>query len=81
MRAAQPRTQRLDVRPLLARGDNVLAAIRQVVDRLQPAQRLEVTAPFLPSPLIERLGSEGFRSEVKQAGAGVWTVAFWRDPD
>ncbi len=67
------------MRPLLARGDNVYSAIRQVVDRLEPAQRCEVTAPFLPSPLIEKLGSEGFRSEVKQAGAGVWTVAFWRD--
>ncbi len=65
---------------MLARGDPVYAAIRQVVDGLKPAQRLEVTAPFLPSPLIEKLGSEGFRSEVKQAAAGVWIVAFWRDP-
>jgi uncharacterized protein (DUF2249 family) len=79
MRAVSLKPKRLDVRPLLARGEEPLPAIRRGVDALRPGQVLEVTAPFLPSPLIELLGSEGFRSRVERPAAGVWTVRFWRE--
>jgi CRP-like cAMP-binding protein len=63
-----PLTQfkRLDVRPLLARGEEPFPAIRRRVDALKPGEGLILIAPFLPSPLIERLGGEGFQSKVKR---------------
>ena len=71
--------KRLDVRPILARGDDPFSKIRARIDALQPGEGLSVVAPFLPSPLIEKLGSEGFRSRVeRQLGSG-WITHFWRD--
>jgi len=70
--------KRIDVRPHLAKGVEPLGEVRRMVVALRPGEGLAVTAPFLPSPLIERLGSEGFRSRVEH-GAGAWTVFFWRE--
>lgn len=68
----------LDVRPMIARGIEPLSAIRDKIDMLKADEGLTVIAPFLPSPLIEKLGSEGFQSRIER-GAGTWTVYFWRD--
>jgi hypothetical protein len=38
-----------------------------------------VVAPFLPSPLIEKLGSEGFASKVERGTGADWLVYFWRE--
>jgi len=38
-----------------------------------------VIAPFLPSPLIEKLGSEGFQSRVERQLGGGWMAHFWRE--
>ncbi len=71
--------KRLDVRPLLAKGSEPLAAIRIRVDSLKHGEGLIVIAPFLPSPLIEKLNSEGFRSSARRQPDGAWAVNFWRD--
>lgn len=68
----------LDVRAMIARGGEPFSAIRDRIDRLKPNEGLSVIAPFLPSPLIEKLGSEGFQSRVER-GTGSWTVHFWRE--
>jgi uncharacterized protein (DUF2249 family) len=68
----------LDVRPIITRGTEPLTAIRDRIDTLKAGEGLTVIAPFLPSPLIEKLGSEGFQSRVER-GPGSWTVHFWRD--
>jgi len=41
---------------------------------------LIVIAPFLPSPLVEKLGSEGFASKLERGQGSDWLVYFWRDP-
>jgi len=74
------RFKRLDVRPLLARGEEPLPAIRERVIALKPDEGLTVVAPFLPSPLIEFLRGEGFASRIEHGSAGEWVVSFWRDP-
>ncbi|HEY6166617.1 MAG TPA: DUF2249 domain-containing protein [Verrucomicrobiae bacterium] len=71
--------KRLDVRPLLARGEEPLPTIRARVSALKPDQGLIVIAPFLPSPLIMLLGGEGFKSKVERGGPGEWIVYFWRE--
>lgn len=68
----------LDVRPLLARGEDPFATIRAKVDRLAAGQRLTIIAPFLPAPLIEVLQSEGFSFAVQHRTDGGWSVDFWR---
>ena len=69
----------LDVRSILARGVEPFSKIRQTIDALGPDEGLSVIAPFLPSPLIEKLGSEGFESRVERQIGGCWTVHFWRE--
>ncbi len=72
---------RLDVRPILRRGSDPYGRIRARVDSLAPDQGLIVIAPFLPSPLIEKLGSEGFRSRIEHGMRNEWIVYFWREPE
>jgi uncharacterized protein (DUF2249 family) len=69
----------LDVRPILAKGIEPFSRIRESIDALGPDEGLSVIAPFLPSPLIEKLGSEGFASRVERQVGGGWTVHFWRE--
>lgn len=74
-----PKFKTLDVRPILARGEDPFLKIRATVDALKPGEGVSVVAPFLPSPLIEKLGSEGFRSRVERQLGGTWVTQFWRD--
>ena len=75
------RFKRLDVRPLLQRGEEPLPAILQRVEGLPWDEGVIIIAPFLPSPLIELLGSRGFRSKVERGDAGSWVVYFWCESD
>jgi uncharacterized protein (DUF2249 family) len=69
----------LDVRPLLTKGTEPFSVIRSRVDGLKAGQGLTVIAPFLPSPLIEKLSSEGFRTSAQHQPDGAWAVKFWRE--
>jgi hypothetical protein len=71
--------KRLDACALLARGEEPFSQVRKAVDALKPGEGLAVKSPFLPSPLIERLGAEGFRSRPEHNRDGSWTTYFWRD--
>ena len=70
--------KRFDVRALLAQGIEPFPQIHQRVNALKPGEGLIVVAPFLPSPLVERLNGEGFASKVERGGGGDWLVHFWR---
>jgi uncharacterized protein (DUF2249 family) len=71
--------KRFDVRDLLRRGTEPFPEIRQRVDALKPGEGLIIVAPFLPSPLVEKLTSEGFASKVERGQGADWLVYFWRD--
>lgn len=68
----------LDVRPLIARGEEPFPVIRQKIDLISNGETLEVVAPFLPSPLIELLKSEGFSVSMEHCSDGSWRVVFGR---
>lgn len=72
--------KRFDVRDLLRNGIEPFPEIFQRVNALEPDAGLIVVAPFLPSPLIERLGGEGFASKVERGSGSDWMVYFWRTP-
>ena len=71
------RFKRFDVRLLLKRGAEPLSEILKRVQELDTGEGLTVIAPFLPSPLIELLGSQGFASKVERGDGGSWIVSFW----
>ena len=73
------RFKRFDVRDLLQRGVEPFPEIHKRVDALKPDEGLIVVAPFLPSPLIEKLAGEGFSSKIERGNGADWMVYFWRN--
>ena len=71
--------KRFDVRAMLARGVEPFPEIYQRVQALQPDEGLIVVAPFLPSPLVEKMGGEGFASKVERGSGSDWIIYFWRE--
>ncbi len=71
--------KKFDVRPLLSEGIEPFPEIRKRIDALKPDEGLILVAPFLPSPLIEKLGSEGFKSKLERGEGGAWIVYFWSE--
>ncbi len=73
--------KRFDVRDLIRQGVEPFPEIHRRVSRLKTETGLIVVAPFLPSPLIERLAGEGFKSKVERGSGADWLVYFWREMD
>ena len=71
--------KRFDVREMISNGVEPFPEIRRRADALKGGEGLLVIAPFLPSPLIEKLGSEGFGSRVERGTGASWMVYFWRE--
>lgn len=71
--------KKLDVGKLLAEGLEPYPHIRKMVDSLKPEQGLTIISPFLPSPLIEKLKSEGFECRPEHRGDGTWITQFWKE--
>ncbi|MGB8370665.1 MAG: DUF2249 domain-containing protein [Limisphaerales bacterium] len=70
--------KRFDVRDLIRRGVEPFPEIRRRVDALKLDEGLIVVAPFLPSPLVEKLTGEGFESKVERGDGSDWIIYFWR---
>ena len=71
--------KRFDVRDVLSRGVEPFPEIRKRVDALKADEGLIVVAPFLPSPLVEKLNGEGFASKIERGNGADWIVYFWRE--
>ncbi len=71
--------KRFDVRDLLRKGVEPFPKIRQRVDELENGKGLIVVAPFLPSPLIEALGADGFATKVERGTGADWLVYIWKE--
>lgn len=73
--------KRFDVREMIRTGIEPCPEIRKRIDSLGPGKGLVVIAPFLPSPLIEKLSNEGFASKLERGAGADWMVYFWREGD
>ena len=71
--------KRFDVRGLIRRGVEPFAEIHKRVRALKSGEGLIVVAPFLPSPLVEKLAGAGFASKVERGHGADWLVYFWRE--
>ena len=68
----------LDVRPILAAGEEPFDTIMETVAALNGAEDLVIIAPFEPVPLEGVLGSQGFTYDAIEIGGGDWQVTFSR---
>jgi uncharacterized protein (DUF2249 family) len=71
--------KRFDARDMIRRGNEPFPEILKRVTRLHAGEGLIIVAPFLPSPLIEKLGGEGFASKIERGAGADWLVYFWRE--
>lgn len=70
--------KRFDVRNLIQNGIEPFPEILERVSKLKASEGLLVIAPFLPSPLIEKLGGMGFLSKIERNDTD-WMIYFWRE--
>lgn len=68
----------LDVRPLIARGEEPFTKIMALVATIAPGEGFVLLTPFLPAPLIEKLQSEGFSARPERRADGGWQTQFVR---
>ena len=71
--------KRFDVRALIRNGEEPFPQIMERIRGLKPETGLIIVAPFLPSPLIERLRSEGYSSKFERGSGPDWMVYVWRE--
>ena len=72
----EPEIVTLDVRPILAQGDEPLGVILAAVDGLSQGQVLRLIAPFRPVPLFRVMARRGYEhSEIRLADKG-WQIDF-----
>ena len=71
--------KRFDVREMLQRGVEPFPEIHKRVSALKSDEGLIILAPFLPSPLVEKLTGEGFSSKVERGKGADWLIYFWRE--
>ncbi len=67
---------KLDVRPMMAAGNEPFEAIMGVVGGLAPNEEFELVAPLEPVPLYQVLGARGFHHETEALGGGDYRVVF-----
>jgi hypothetical protein len=68
-----------DVRPLLARAEDPLAAILNRAAKVEFGAFLVVDAPFNPSPLRRVLAAQGFSSYGRRLSPSHWRIFFHMD--
>jgi uncharacterized protein (DUF2249 family) len=73
-----PIAEELDVRPLLARGEEPFSIIMASVARVPVQSALRLRTTFEPVPLYDVLGRRGFEHQARQIGPDDWEVTFRR---
>ena len=71
----------LDVRPMMAAGQEPFTAIIEAVGVLQPDEEFELLAPLEPIPLYQVLGARGFSHQTHNLGGGDYRVLFRREKE
>lgn len=68
----------LDVRPVLADGNDPLKLIQQKIKELRPDEVLLIINTFEPTPLIKLLAKQGFQSYVAKVSGGQIETWFYK---
>lgn len=75
------RATRLDVRPMLASGEEPLSAVMKASKDIAEGGALVLEAPFDPAPLRRVLGAKGFEAHAQRLAADHWRVFFLKRGD
>jgi uncharacterized protein (DUF2249 family) len=74
-----PIAAEIDVRPLMARGEEPFKAIMAAARTVPEGSAVRLIAGFEPLPLYDVLAKQGFRHRACQPDPGVWDVTFLRE--
>lgn len=74
----EPASVRLDVRPMLAGGQEPFSAIMDAAAQVEEGGTLLLDAPFDPAPLRRVLAKRGFVSQGRRIADGHWRISFRR---
>ncbi len=69
----------LDVRPLLASGEDPLSSVIELSTTVGPNAIMVIETPFNPAPLRNVLASQGFSSWGRKISDAQWRISFRRD--
>lgn len=70
--------QTMDVRPILAAGDHPVHLVLAELKGLIEGQIFKMTAPFLPSPLIDKASSLNFRHWIEKISESEYNIYFYK---
>lgn len=68
--------ENLDIRATLNRGEQPVHEVLGALKRLSHYEVLEVVAPFVPAPLIDKASSLGYRHWLVKKGEGEFSIYF-----
>ncbi|MCB0872920.1 MAG: DUF2249 domain-containing protein [Thermoleophilia bacterium] len=68
----------LDVRPVIASGEEPFSMIMEAVEGLPPGGVLRIRSPFDPQPLHRVLRDRGFSNQVFEHAPDDWQTDYWR---
>jgi uncharacterized protein (DUF2249 family) len=74
-----PVAAEIDVRPLMARGEEPFKAIMTAAQTVPAGSTLRLIAGFEPLPLYDVLAKQGFVHRAHQVEADAWEVRFYRE--
>lgn len=69
-------TATLDARPMLAAGEHPVNQVIADLKMLEPGKIYQLTAPFLPAPLIDKATSLNFSHWITKDSEGVHVIYF-----
>lgn len=71
--------RKVDIRPMLDAGEKPLGRILKDLAEVPAGQVYQLTAPFVPAPLVDRARAEGFQVWWKHSQSDVVEVYFFRE--
>lgn len=70
---------RVDARPYLDRGEHPIDRVLTELDQLGDGDILQLTAPFVPAPLIDLVKKKGFLAWTEKQGENLYSTYFIRE--
>jgi uncharacterized protein (DUF2249 family) len=72
------RQRTIDVRRLMADGEHPIPVVMRLLESLHSGDSIVVVTPFLPSPLIATLQSDGYVARPERRRDGSWQTQLTR---
>lgn len=74
--SAEAITETIDIREMLNAGEQPVHEVLSAIKKLEPDQVLEIIAPFLPAPLIDKASGLGYSHWIVEIGIDEFRIYF-----